>query len=400
MRARDSRGDEDVGRPGPRALHGHARPGHWRLVGGLAPAPAESSADGAPSSGTRRGPRFARWFRGGGRGTLVDGVGAPCASRLSSGSFAAWSRAASSPRPAARAEPWFDAGQDALEDAVRRRRSRRGRPRGPAARRPPRARRDVHGASWVSVVGFERELLSGQRDVGGMSRGPRPRPDRGRPRAPDRRSARGPPATPATTAPPPERRGSPRRPPAGAQVRRRGVAHRRASGPTTRASTPCRAFAGQRARSRRRACAPCASGTTRRTRRPSRPPTTRATTTPSAPTWSSSCGSPGASIGSSTRATSRPSSGSASSGKTRGRASPPATLEALFAWQRARRRERGRRRPARRSRSSADLRAAEAEATLDVLTGGWFSASQAAARQAIRRGAAALTRRERPPRYP
>ncbi len=67
----------------------------------------------------------------------------------------------------ARAEPWFDAGQDALEDryadgdfdeedhAVFR-----------LDRRPGSS--DLHGASWVSVLGFERQLLSGRNDVGGM----------------------------------------------------------------------------------------------------------------------------------------------------------------------------------------------------------------------------------------
>src|SRR5580704_9208836 len=67
----------------------------------------------------------------------------------------------------ARAAPWFDAGQDALEDqfadgdldeedhaALR------------LDRRPGSS--DLHGASWVSVVGFERQLLSGRTDVGGI----------------------------------------------------------------------------------------------------------------------------------------------------------------------------------------------------------------------------------------
>ncbi len=67
----------------------------------------------------------------------------------------------------ARAAPWFDAGQDALEDqfadgdldeedhaALR------------LDRRPGSS--DLHAASWVSVVAFERQLLSGKNDVGGI----------------------------------------------------------------------------------------------------------------------------------------------------------------------------------------------------------------------------------------
>jgi hypothetical protein len=67
----------------------------------------------------------------------------------------------------ARASPAFDAGEDALEDrladgdldeedhaALR------------LDRRPGSS--DLHGASWVSLVGFERQLLSGRNDVGGI----------------------------------------------------------------------------------------------------------------------------------------------------------------------------------------------------------------------------------------
>jgi hypothetical protein len=67
----------------------------------------------------------------------------------------------------ARAAPWFDAGQNALEDqfadgdldeedhaALR------------LDRRPGSS--DLHGATWVSLVGFERQLLSGRNDVGGI----------------------------------------------------------------------------------------------------------------------------------------------------------------------------------------------------------------------------------------
>jgi hypothetical protein len=69
--------------------------------------------------------------------------------------------------PPARAAPWFDAGQDALEDRFA---------DGDldeddhAALRLDRhaVSSDLHGASWVSLVGFERDLLSGRRDVGGL----------------------------------------------------------------------------------------------------------------------------------------------------------------------------------------------------------------------------------------
>jgi hypothetical protein len=67
----------------------------------------------------------------------------------------------------ARASPGLDAGEDALEDrladgdldeedhaALR------------LDRRP--ASSDLHGASWVSLVAFERQLLSGRNDVGGI----------------------------------------------------------------------------------------------------------------------------------------------------------------------------------------------------------------------------------------
>ena len=67
----------------------------------------------------------------------------------------------------ARAAPWIDSGEDALEDfladgdldaedhaALR------------LDHRPGSS--DVHGASWVSLVGFERQLMSGRNDVGGI----------------------------------------------------------------------------------------------------------------------------------------------------------------------------------------------------------------------------------------
>ena len=52
------------------------------------------------------------------------------------------------------------------------------------------------------------------------------------------------------------------------------------------------------------------------------------------------------------------------------------TLEALFAWQRAGDRGGGAP-PGSPEKAEAQLRGAEAEATLDVLTGGWFSSRDA-----------------------
>jgi hypothetical protein len=67
----------------------------------------------------------------------------------------------------ARADPLFDFGEDALEDAL---------VDGDLDEEDHVAARlgghtgasDVHGESWVSVVGFTRELLSGRNDVGGF----------------------------------------------------------------------------------------------------------------------------------------------------------------------------------------------------------------------------------------
>jgi hypothetical protein len=75
----------------------------------------------------------------------------------------------------ARAAPWFDSGQDDLADrfaegdldeedlAVR----DPGR-HGVGASRVEGASSDARGQSWLSVVAFERELLSGRRDLGGI----------------------------------------------------------------------------------------------------------------------------------------------------------------------------------------------------------------------------------------
>jgi hypothetical protein len=80
--------------------------------------------------------------------------------------FAAWLALFFAPARA-RADPWFDADQDALEDAFQdgdldEEDHAALRLHGPAGTS------DVHGESWVSVVGFERQLLSGKNDVGGM----------------------------------------------------------------------------------------------------------------------------------------------------------------------------------------------------------------------------------------
>jgi hypothetical protein len=76
----------------------------------------------------------------------------------------------------ARAAPWVDEGEDALEDRLADgdidvedhaalRLDRGGtEPR----RREDAGSSDLRGASWVSLVGFERQLRSGRNDVGGM----------------------------------------------------------------------------------------------------------------------------------------------------------------------------------------------------------------------------------------
>jgi hypothetical protein len=66
-----------------------------------------------------------------------------------------------------RADPWFDRGEEALEDSYA---------DGDFDEEDHVAMHlgghvgasDVHGESWVSVVGFTRELLSGKSDIGGM----------------------------------------------------------------------------------------------------------------------------------------------------------------------------------------------------------------------------------------
>ena len=166
---------------------------------------------------------------------VVDGVRAPCplASLLASVClFAFVCLARLFGAAPARAAPWFDAEQDALEDqfadgdldeedhaALR------------LDRRPGSS--DLHGASWVSVVGFERQLLSGKNDVGGIVVVGLALD---RIAAGDVHRIGDPPPPPAAPDPPPGVAGAGRAA-TGAQVRRRRVAHAPASAPTTRAST-------------------------------------------------------------------------------------------------------------------------------------------------------------------
>jgi hypothetical protein len=67
----------------------------------------------------------------------------------------------------ARAAPWIDADEDAIEERIA------DGDIDEEDRAPLRLQRrpgasDVHDASWVSLLGFERSLLSGRRDIGGM----------------------------------------------------------------------------------------------------------------------------------------------------------------------------------------------------------------------------------------
>ncbi len=67
----------------------------------------------------------------------------------------------------ARAAPWVDAGEDAIEERIAEGDlDEEDRAALRLDQRP--AATDLHGASWVSLVGFERDLLSGRRDVGGV----------------------------------------------------------------------------------------------------------------------------------------------------------------------------------------------------------------------------------------
>jgi hypothetical protein len=78
----------------------------------------------------------------------------------------------------ARAAPWFDAGQDALEDqfedgdideedhAILR--TTAGTGASDLRTTAGTGTSDLRGESWVSLVAFERQLLSGKNDVGGM----------------------------------------------------------------------------------------------------------------------------------------------------------------------------------------------------------------------------------------
>jgi hypothetical protein len=76
----------------------------------------------------------------------------------------------------ARAAPWIDDGEDALEDRLAdgdldvedRAALRLDRSGAEPHRREEAGSSALHGASWVSLVGFERQLLRGRNDVGGM----------------------------------------------------------------------------------------------------------------------------------------------------------------------------------------------------------------------------------------
>jgi hypothetical protein len=90
----------------------------------------------------------------------------PLASLLLASVAAAWT-------PPARADPLFGWGEDALEDRFLDgdideddHAAMRGAERGSGLRTHRVGASDVHGQSWVSLVGFTKELLSGRRDIG------------------------------------------------------------------------------------------------------------------------------------------------------------------------------------------------------------------------------------------
>ena len=77
----------------------------------------------------------------------------------------------------ARAAPWFDAGQDALEDRLADGDLDQedvatlrpdGAGRGAVGREARGGSSNARGESWFSVVGFERALMSGKNDVGAI----------------------------------------------------------------------------------------------------------------------------------------------------------------------------------------------------------------------------------------
>jgi hypothetical protein len=267
----------------------------------------------------------------------------------------------------ARAAPWFDAGQDALEDrfadgdldeedhaALR------------LDRHPGGS--EVHDASWVSVVGFERDLLSGRRDVGGIvvvgmaldriAAGPVHR-------------IGDPPAPPATTAPPPERQAPLAAPP----LARKCVA---AAWRTAGLGADDSRIDALISRSRASALLPETRLRAMRLWDDAAHATTLATTDDT-----SYYDAIGANLVLELRLTWRldrilyagdePTLERVRLERQDARARVATrTLEALFAWQRAGVAEAGAAAGS-AEKVDAELREAEAEATLDVLTGGWFS---------------------------
>ncbi len=270
----------------------------------------------------------------------------------------------------ARAAPWIDAGEDAIEERIA---DGDLDEEDRAALRLDRrqAASDVHGASWLSVVGFERDLLSGRRDVGGMVVVGL---------ALDRIAAGSvhrigdPPSPPATE------------PPAAQEVR---VATPQLARKCVAAAWRTAGLGGDDSRiddlvSRSRASALLPETRLRAMRLwdDASHATTLATTDDT-----SYYDAIGANLVLEVRLTWRldrllyagdePSLERVRLERQDARARVAGrTLEALFAWQRATVAE-GSAAPATPERTEADLRAAEAEATLDVLTGGWFSSQSA-----------------------
>jgi hypothetical protein len=278
----------------------------------------------------------------------------------------------------ARAAPWFDAGQDSLEDrfadgdldeedhaALR------------LDRRPGSS--DLHGASWVSVVGFERQLLSGRNDVGGMvvvgmaldriaagsvhRIGDPPMPPAG--------------AAPQAPADPEEPESKP--PLAAPRLARKCVA---AAWRTSGLGADDARIDALMARSRASALLPETRLRAMRLWVDASHATTLATTDDT-----SYYDAIGANLVLELRLTWRldrllyagdePTLERVRLERQDARARVAArTLEALFAWQRAAVAEAGAVAGS-PEKAEAELRAAEAEATLDVLTGGWFSSQDA-----------------------
>ena len=253
------------------------------------------------------------------------------------------------------------------------------------------ARSSPGGQAWVSLAGFSRETIAGQREIGGLvvvglplDRFARVARAIGRDVEPVIGSrSRTPSRTWCSPRSPRSRRSASHRGSRARPSRPRGG--RPGSATTTLVSMPSSLALAGAACCPRRACA--RSATTPRRSMRSRASTRIACATPPARTSASRHGSRGASIACCTRRTSPRSSACASSDTTRARASPGRVLEALFHWHRAwlelrwaqaasRDAREPPNRPSRDETESA-LRVMEAEATLDVLTAGWFTASRA-----------------------